>query len=567
MIPPPATKLFLRPLLSRSSTAAALQTTARSISSAKLTVRLHPDSESKFSRMPKKEELKFGKTFSDHMLQIPYKKSSGGWQDPMIVPYGDLTISPAASSLHYGEIPVSERFPRGFRFPPDESVSFPLRVVVTRCACDQAWNVLKVRTGRNHIEPPPPPMTSLFLSLSLALIISSFRLVILPSFEQFCRNTLVLAQYSGMKAYKSLTDDSLRLFRPDKNMERLRNSMERLSMPGYDFNPHELINCIAELVRVGKFHFMWCVSFVILHLRPFADSMYCHTLHSSIHQFIRPLIDSSTYNVNLFNYTTKKRHCDTNNPDTKHKHTMMNTTTKTDRDWIPSGEGYSLYLRPTVISTHPYLGVATPDDLLLYVITSPVGPYYTSGFNPVRLTADSEYVRAWPGGTGGSKVGGNYAPTMKPAGEAAERGYSQILWVFGENHEITEVGAMNVFFFLETKGGGGRELVTPPLTRGDILPGVTRKSILELAESWGEFDVVERSITMPEIAEAAAEGRLIESFGAGTAAVVTPIEAIQFRGKDIEIPATGELTKRFFSDLMGIQYGRIEGPEGWSVKI
>jgi len=333
------------------------------------------------------------------MLQIPYKKSLGGWQDPKIVPYGDLTISPAASSLHYG-----------------------------------------------------------------------------------------LECFEGMKAYKSLTDDSLRLFRPDKNMERLRNSMERLSMPGYDFDPQELINCIAELVRV-------------------------------------------------------------------------------DRDWIPSGEGYSLYLRPTVISTHPYLGVATPDDLLLYVITSPVGPYYTSGFNPVRLTADSEYVRAWPGGTGGSKVGGNYAPTMKPAGEAAKRGYSQILWVFGENHEITEVGAMNVFFFLEKKGGGGRELVTPPLNRGDILPGVTRKSILELAGSWEEFDVVERSITMPEIVEAASEGRLIESFGAGTAAVVTPIEAIQFQGKDVEIPATGELTKRFFSDLMGIQYGRIEGPEGWSVKI
>jgi len=126
---------------------------------------------------------------------------------------------------------------------------------------------------------------------------------------------------------------------------------------------------------------------------------------------------------------------------------------------------------------------------------------------------------------------------------------------------------MNVFFFLEKKGGGGRELVTPPLNRGDILPGVTRKSILELAESWEEFDVVERSITMPEIVEAASEGRLIESFGAGTAAVVTPIEAIQFQGKDVEIPATGELTKRFFSDLMGIQYGRIEGPEGWSVKI
>ena len=275
--------------------------------------------------------------------------------------------------------------------------------------------------------------------------------------------------------------------------------------------------------------------------------------------------------------------------------TILANNISIDQDWIPSGEGYSLYLRPTVISTHPYLGVATPDDLLLYVITCPVGPYYTSGFAPVRLTADTKYVRAWPGGTGGSKVGGNYAPTMKvrttiafiraisyfmtslhltwsplfrlqAAAEAAARGYSQILWVFGDDHEITEVGAMNVFFFLEKKGGG-RELVTPPLGRGDILPGVTRKSILELAQTWGEFDVVERSITMPEIREAETDGRLIEAFGAGTAAVVTPISQIEFEGKDIVIPATGDLTKRFFSDLMGIQYGRIDGPEGWSVKI
>lgn len=157
--------------------------------------------------------------------------------------------------------------------------------------------------------------------------------------------------------------------------------------------------------------------------------------------------------------------------------------------------------------------------------------------------------------------------SMKPAQEAAQRGYSQILWVFGEEEEVTEVGAMNVFFFLEKKGGGGRELVTPPLTRGDILPGVTRQSIIELTNIWGEFDVVERSITMPEIHEAELEGRLIEAFGAGTAAVVTPISHIQYHGRDIKIPATGDLTRRIFSDLMGIQYGRIEVPAGWSVKI
>ena len=238
-----------------------------------------------------------------------------------------------------------------------------------------------------------------------------------------------------------------------------------------------------------------------------------------------------------------------------------------DKDWIPQGEGYSLYLRPTVISTHPYLGVSPPDNLLLYVITSPVGPYYKSGFDPIRLTADTPYVRAWPGGTGNAKVGGNYAPTMLAAAEASKRGYSQILWIFGDNDEVTEVGAMNVFFFLKTEDGNTMELVTPPLTRGDILPGVTRQSILEWTKTWDEFEVNERIVTLPEIKRAAMENRLIEAFGAGTAAVVTPISCIQYKGEDIEIPATGELTKRVFRDLIGIQYGTMDGPEGWSVKI
>ena len=169
-------------------------------------------------------------------------------------------------------------------------------------------------------------------------------------------------------------------------------------------------------------------------------------------------------------------------------------------------------------------------------------------------------------GTGNAKVGGNYAPTMLAADEAAKRGYHQILWIFGPNDEVTEVGAMNVFFLLG-KSDGTKELVTPPLTRGDILPGVTRQSIIELAQTWNEFEVNERTITLPEIKEAASENRLLEAFGAGTAAVVTPISCIQYKGKDIDIPATGALTKRVFEDLMGIQYGRIEGPEGWSVKI
>jgi branched-chain amino acid aminotransferase len=156
---------------------------------------------------------------------------------------------------------------------------------------------------------------------------------------------------------------------------------------------------------------------------------------------------------------------------------------------------------------------------------------------------------------------------MKPAKLAAEQGYNQVLWLFGDDDTVTEVGAMNVFFFLVNKDSGRKELVTPPLSRGDILPGVTRQSILELARLWDEFDVSERFITMPEIREAAQEGRLIEAFGAGTAAVVSPISCIQYQGVDIDIAATGDLTKKVWDEITGIQYGKKEGPDGWSVEI
>ena len=235
-----------------------------------------------------------------------------------------------------------------------------------------------------------------------------------------------------------------------------------------------------------------------------------------------------------------------------------------DKDWIPNGEGYSLYIRPTVIATHQFLGLAAPTSLLLYVITSPVGPYYKSGFDPIRLTADTPYVRAWPGGTGSNKVGGNYAPTMKAAADAAKEGYSQVLWLY--NDEITEVGAMNLFLLMINKETGRKELVTPPLTRGDILPGVTRASIVELAKTWSDIDMIERFPTMSEVIDASNENRLLEVFGAGTAAVVTPVSCIRYKGQDIDIPAVGDVTQRVWDELTGIQYGKIEGPEGWSVK-
>ncbi|OQS05329.1 branched-chain-amino-acid aminotransferase [Thraustotheca clavata] len=241
-----------------------------------------------------------------------------------------------------------------------------------------------------------------------------------------------------------------------------------------------------------------------------------------------------------------------------------------DKDWIPKGDGYSLYLRPTGISTHPHIGVSASSKAKVFVILSPVGPYYPEGFAPVKLYADDKYVRAWPGGTGNTKIGGNYGSTIMPQYEASKKGYSQILWLFGEEHFVTEVGTMNLFVYWINENGE-KELVTAPLHRGDILPGVTRDSILQLTRGWGEFKVTEHTITMPSIVKAQKEGRLLEIFGSGTAAIISPVELINYNGVDINVPLdaedgkSGKLTKRIWKEMTDIQYGRVEHP--WSVVI
>ncbi|CAG8450792.1 18579_t:CDS:2 [Acaulospora morrowiae] len=237
--------------------------------------------------------------------------------------------------------------------------------------------------------------------------------------------------------------------------------------------------------------------------------------------------------------------------------------------WIPVERGYSLYIRPTLIGTQESLGVNSTGRALLFVICSPVGPYYKTGFSAVRLLATTEYVRAWPGGTGDAKIGGNYAPCVKPQIDASKKGYHQNLWLFGENDELTEVGTMNCFVLLKNELGE-TELVTPPLD-GSILAGVTRDSILSLARSWNEFKVSERKITMPEVVKAAEDGRLIEMFGSGTACIVSPIEGIYYRGQNLKVPLdpndassqAGPVTRRFADTLLGIQYGEI--PHEWSI--
>lgn len=224
-----------------------------------------------------------------------------------------------------------------------------------------------------------------------------------------------------------------------------------------------------------------------------------------------------------------------------------------------------------MIGTQPSLGIGPSASALLYCITCPVGPYYPTGFKAVSLEATSESIRAWPGGAGDSKLGANYGPCILPQLMASKRGYHQNLWLFGEDQRITEVGAMN-FFAVLRDGAGKKELVTPPLD-GTILNGITRDSVLTLArerlvpEGW---TVSERFCTMPELATAAEEGRLVEAFGVGTAAVVSPIRSIGWNGTTVHCglephQEAGELSVQMKQWVEEIQYGEVE--HDWSQPV
>jgi len=237
-----------------------------------------------------------------------------------------------------------------------------------------------------------------------------------------------------------------------------------------------------------------------------------------------------------------------------------------DQEWVPHDTSSSLYIRPTLIGLDSSLGVAPAAEAELFVILGPVGPYYATGLKPVNLLADPNYIRAWPGGCGFAKMGSNYAPTLWIGEHAAKLNCQQVLWLFGPDHEVTEVGAMNVFAFLQNKSTGKKELVTPPLDKGIILPGVTRRSIVEMTSEWGEFEVSERKLTMPELMEANEDGRLLEMFGSGTAAIVSPIGGIHYEGKMRPIPTPEDsLAQRVMDSMCDIYYGRRSHP--WAVEI
>ncbi|KAE8270775.1 hypothetical protein A4X09_0g1565 [Tilletia walkeri] len=374
----------------------------------------------------------------------------------------------------------------------------------------------------NSAAPTPPPNASLVFGQSFAphmLTVSwtSTTGWAAPRIHPYAPFSLdpssVIFHYAptlfeGMKAYKDV-NGRVRLFRPDMNMKRMNSSAAALALP--QFNGVELTKLIKQLVAI-------------------------------------------------------------------------------DANWVPSAPGYSLYVRPTLIGTQAALGVAPSSEALLFVISSPVGPYYRTGFKPVALEADPTRVRAWPGGHGQYKLGANYAPGIRSQMSAATRGYQQNLWLFrnrlagDENEEdwLTEVGTMNMFVAL-TRKDGVTELVTPPLN-GMILPGVTRDSILALTRdhaagksafplegmpSPDKFVVSEREINMREIIEARDEGRLLEMFGAGTAAVVSPVCRLGYLDEQIEIPVgkdgCGPVAKAMLDAITKIQIGQVDHP--WSVPI
>lgn len=288
------------------------------------------------------------------------------------------------------------------------------------------------------------------------------------------------AVFEGLKAYKT-SDGRVLLFRPDKNMERLNISNERLSIPAVDGD--FVIKAIKELVNL-------------------------------------------------------------------------------DKDWIPEEEGTSLYIRPFIIATEPFLGVHASHNYMLIVILSPVGAYYAEGMKPVKINVESNYVRAVRGGTGFAKTAGNYAASLKAQTEAQAQGYAQVLWLDGiEKKYIEEVGSMNVFFKING------EVVTPALN-GSILDGVTRNSIIHLLKDWN-IPIVERKVSIEELYEASVNGTLEEAFGTGTAAVISPIGELNWKDKKLVINngEIGELSQKLYDTVTGIQRGNIEDKFGWTVEV
>lgn len=241
----------------------------------------------------------------------------------------------------------------------------------------------------------------------------------------------------------------------------------------------------------------------------------------------------------------------------------VKTLVDVDRDWVPSAEGTSLYLRPFTIATEAHLGVKPSDSYQFLVIASPSGAYYEEGLNPVKIYVEDEYVRAAPGGTGFIKCGGNYAASLAGQMKAHEMGYSQVLWLDGiERKYVEEVGSMNCFFKIDGV------IRTAPCV-GTVLPGITRMSCIELLRDWGYMVDCETRLSIDEVMQAARTGHLEEVFGTGTAAVVSPVGQLYYEGETAVIGGgkIGEVTQRLYDTLTGIQWGTVADEKGWVVPV
>lgn len=233
-----------------------------------------------------------------------------------------------------------------------------------------------------------------------------------------------------------------------------------------------------------------------------------------------------------------------------------------DKEWIPGDPGTSLYIRPAMIGNDDFLGIRVSNKFIFYIVLSPVGPYYKEGVNPIPIYVEDKLVRASVGGVGDIKTGGNYAASLLADARAKKLGFTQVLWLDSKEHKYAEeVGSMNIFFVYKNK------LVTPALN-GSILPGVTRDSLIRLAPDMG-YKVVERTINIEEIMAGITSGEVTECFGSGTAAVVSPVASLHYKGQDYKLGdgKTGEVTGKLYNRLVDIQYGRVADPYGWVQEI
>ena len=240
----------------------------------------------------------------------------------------------------------------------------------------------------------------------------------------------------------------------------------------------------------------------------------------------------------------------------------LKTLVDLEKDWVPHTDGASLYIRPFIFATDPYVGVKPADHYLFMIILSPSGAYYSTGLNPVKIYVEEKYVRAVRGGTGFAKTAANYAISLKGQDEAHKQDYEQVLWLDGvEQKYIEEVGSMNIFFVIDG------EVVTPQL-QGSVLPGITRKSALELCKKWG-MKVSERRITIQEVADAYDAGKLDEVFGTGTAAVISPVGHLKWGDKVMEINGNkiGKISQKLYDTMTGMQYGKLPDDMGWIEKL